>query len=284
LLEATRGEPWAGAKLPVLSVLTYSQNVLMAISGKTRSAWLLPTWTLCVEEQFYLLLPIVIYLTPKAHLRTAIISLILSASLFRIVIALTISDRNSLDLAEHVLLPSRWDLLFCGVLAAQAARSRETWEKLIAHDFRVLKLIVLSSIAVLPALAFLDKVTGWMSFDQFASLAIGTAFAAFILLIVGGAREAVRFRAKPLPFFGQISYCLYLIHQPVAGLMHGVILGRAPDIGTPAQFAVTLAAIGISVGIACVSWRYFERPLILIGHGWRYRHKASPAFYGTQAR
>ncbi len=74
-----------------------------------------------------------------------------------------------------------------------------------------------------------------------------------------------------LRFLGRISYAFYLIHQPVAGLMHAVIFGVEPDIGTGAQLCVTIAAAAASIGIAHLSWVYVESPLIRLGHHWRYR-------------
>ena len=49
--------------------------------------------------------------------------------------------------------------------------------------------------------------------------------------------------AMPPSLLGTISYGLYLIHQPVAGVMHGLILDARPDIATVPQVIVTFAAL-----------------------------------------
>jgi peptidoglycan/LPS O-acetylase OafA/YrhL len=97
------------------------------------------------------------------------------------------------------------------------------------------------------------------------------------LLTVSGAAEGARFRSKALCRFGTISYGLYLVHQPIAGLLHGFVLGARPDVGTPAQILVTLVALGLSFGVAALSWRFMERPLIQFGHRWRYERERLPA-------
>jgi peptidoglycan/LPS O-acetylase OafA/YrhL len=282
MLWLMKGQGWVGESLPAFPYFLYLQNVVMTFRGAEGAEWLLPTWTLCVEEQFYLTLPIILYLTPPAFVRRVIISLIVSATAFRILLAMTVSDQSVLELGEHVLLFSRWDLLFFGVLGAYIFRNEALSHRFSVKNFQLTKTITLGGIAVLPILAMLDKYAGLMSFDIIGNSAIGLAFMGFIFLVSSGAREAMRFRSGTLRFFGQISYCLYLIHQPVAGLMHGVILGGHPDIGTPAQFAVTVAAMAVSVAIASASWRFLEQPLIRIGHRWTYGYNGLPALKGDR--
>jgi peptidoglycan/LPS O-acetylase OafA/YrhL len=248
----------------------YLQNFAMSFSGVEVPHWLMPTWTLCVEEQFYLLLPVIVYLTPPRWLLRALVLLIASASLFRLILVLNSANK----LALFMLLPTEWDLLFLGVIGAYARRTPALWSRLIAGDRRVLKAIVFSGLAAVPLLAFGDNVLGLRSFDVVGRFALGVALSGLVLLLVSGSPEGARFRSPVLCFFGSISYGLYLIHQPVAGILHGLILGSAPDVATGPQVAVTLGALAASIGIAQLSWLFFERPLIRLGHHWRYRPAA----------
>lgn len=56
--------PWAASTLPAWSYFTFTQNFFMAVRGDVGTRWLTPTWTLAVEEQFYLLIPLLIFLLP----------------------------------------------------------------------------------------------------------------------------------------------------------------------------------------------------------------------------
>jgi hypothetical protein len=49
---------WIDTPLSAPSYFTFTQNFVMAWRGEIGTLWLLPTWTLAVEEQFYLLLPL----------------------------------------------------------------------------------------------------------------------------------------------------------------------------------------------------------------------------------
>jgi peptidoglycan/LPS O-acetylase OafA/YrhL len=102
--------------------------------------------------------------------------------------------------------------------------------------------------------------------DSLASVAI----ACFLLAIIHGAPEGVRYRSPILRSFGQISYALYLIHQPISGLLHGLLLGSVPDIGTPAQIGVTFLSVAMSIGVAVASWKWLESPILAWAQSYRY--------------
>jgi peptidoglycan/LPS O-acetylase OafA/YrhL len=146
------------------------------------------------------------------------------------------------------------DLLLAGVLLAVFYRSVELSRHVML--MRVLPLLALLMLFLLRLLC------GAQTFTVFGSTIFGMGVAAFLGAILCGAPEGKRFRSPLLRYFGQISYCLYLLHQPVSGLLHGLILDRVPDIGSLAGFAVSLLAMGTSVGIAAASWIWFERPIM----------------------
>jgi peptidoglycan/LPS O-acetylase OafA/YrhL len=175
-----------------------------------------------------------------------------------------------------MLLPTEWDLLFLGVLGAYAQRIPALWNRLQDNDQRGLKTITFAGLMLVPSLAIVDNVLGVHSFDVIGRLALGAALTGLVLLLVSGSPEGVRFRSPALRLFGLISYGLYLIHQLVAGILHGLILGTLPDIGTLPQLAVTIGAFTVSVGLAYLSWTYFESPLVRLGHHWRYRASQRP--------
>jgi peptidoglycan/LPS O-acetylase OafA/YrhL len=245
----------------------YVQNFVMSFTGVEVPQWLMPTWTLCVEEQFYLLLPVILFVTPRRWLVRVLVVLIASASLFRLGLVLMSANK----LALFMLLPTEWDLLFVGVLGAYALRTSALWRWITGNDRFALKIVIFAGLGAVLLLAIADALLGVRSFDVVGRLALAMALTGLVLLLVSGSPEGARFRSPVLRFFGQISYGLYLIHQPVAGILHGAILGSRPDMGSLPQISVTIAAFAASIGIAYLSWMFFESPLIRLGHRWRYR-------------
>jgi peptidoglycan/LPS O-acetylase OafA/YrhL len=72
-------------------------------------------------------------------------------------------------------------------------------------------------------------------------------------------------RVKWLCSLGTLAYGIYLFHQPVQYLLFGLIWRHAPEITSIGPFLATLAAVALTLLLATLSWRYFEKPLLLLG-------------------
>jgi peptidoglycan/LPS O-acetylase OafA/YrhL len=254
----TRGAAWSDTPFPAWVYGVFTQNIALPVWGGG-GKWLLPTWTLAVEEQFYLVLPMIFLLARRRWLGPILVALWLSAPLVRIA-----GLGNAY--APLTLLPSRMDLLLSGVLAAMLDARFDLSRHLLA-----LRLIPLVCVLLLLGLAAASRVGG---FEQAVTVLnpslLGVGVSAFLLSLVHGAPEARRYASPGLQYFGAISYALYLVHQPVSGLLHGLILGTQPDIGTPAEIGVSLLAATCSIGLATASWRWLERPCLAWGRGFRF--------------
>ena len=163
-----------------------------------------------------------------------------------------------------VLLPSRADVLICGLLAAVAIKHEAmAWHRIMGA-LRIAPIVLLLAIA---GLKLLDG-TRAIPFSIAGPTLTGLACAAFLLTLVCDAPEAARFRSRILCFFSQISYAVYLIHLPVLGLTHGLLLHAKPDIGTGAQWAATIGALPACVIVAWALTRLVEQPLTSYGRTW----------------
>src|SRR5258708_10084106 len=78
--------------------------------------WLAPTWTMAVEEHFYLIAPALIVFMPRKWL----VPVLASVAVFAILIRLAICTTHVGMMAALVLLPARALTLACGLLAALA--------------------------------------------------------------------------------------------------------------------------------------------------------------------
>jgi len=106
------------------SYLLYLQNLAMAYAGEYGAYWLSPTWSLAVEEQFYLGLPLLIRYVPPQHLRLLVAGFVVAAPLLRFGLALTPYNNPT---AQYVLTPPRFDALGFGMLTALLYRDPAAW-------------------------------------------------------------------------------------------------------------------------------------------------------------
>ncbi|HEY1481864.1 MAG TPA: acyltransferase, partial [Candidatus Acidoferrum sp.] len=254
--------------LPWYSYWTLTQNFWMARSNTSGLMVLAVTWSLAIEEQFYLTLPVMIRFLSKRALMVFVLSGIFLAPILRTLILVYWPDNI---LAGYVLMPCRADALLLGVLVAILLREQGNWERL-SRDTRYfgVAMIVLSS-----GVAYL----AWRSSLFFSQLmqTIGytwvSLFYATVLLFVLTHSESVLsaiLRNKALRWLGGLAYCTYLIHQTVLGFVVGPVWGQL-FITSGARFMAVLSALAITLLLANLSWKFLELPLIRKGHRFNYR-------------
>jgi peptidoglycan/LPS O-acetylase OafA/YrhL len=250
--------------LPLWSFLTFTQGFVMVARNDFGSDWLTPSWTLTVEEQFYLIAPLICLAVPRRHLLKALWACVALSIGFRV---LAFEGGVISSKAGMVLLPGAMHAMFLGMIGALLLEEKRIdwsrWDGLL----RVAPLVCLSGVI----LAKLAGGEGSPWFEQFGVPLVSVAAMLYLMAIVRNAPEAERLRSHALRVLGRLSYSIYLLHMPVLGLMHGLILGGRPDIGTWPQIAVTFAAVPVALALAWVVNRTIEQPMIAYGRTWKFR-------------
>lgn len=233
---------------------SYSLNYLQAAAGDFHVAGAVTGhfWSLCVEEQFYLVWPLVVWVTPARHLRAVCIA----------VLGMSIAVRGSLLLGgmpapgPHVILPGRLDGLVIGAWLASAARDGVD---LRATDRRAVLAALAGLVAVFLALPYRNGLMHSMSVTPVALLAASMLYAAL--------EDPRRFTSPVLVTAGRYSYGLYVFHVPVKVGLAAVGLDAAalvPVVRSGIAASVTMIAIGtaLSFGVAYLSWHLFEKRIL----------------------
>lgn len=260
-----------GPKLPWYSYLTFAQNVWM-VKLHTLGYWQLAvTWSLAVEEQFYLTLPFVIRFTSRKTLPYVLGVGVLLAPLIRTVLWFAV-DPQSATISAAYLAPCRMDALLLGVLAAWAVRDAVCWEWLLAHK------AIVGAASIMLGMGFLEMIHRRSSPLSFAMVSFGyTLIALFylslLLLAVTQTGFVSRlFRFRGLTELGILAYGLYLFHIPVIGLIYGLDGKASPQLTGLATFGLTLLGGLLLFALVRISWLYFEKPMIRRGHRYEYHH------------
>lgn len=232
------GHSLVAAVLSVANIYFWATSGYFEAPAATKP--LLHTWSLAVEEQFYLVIPplmIAVAHVAKNHKRALII--LLAGLSF----AVSVAGVYLWPQSTFYLLHSRaWELLL-GVLVGMYAppASRMVREVLAAGGL----LLILASIVV-----FREA----MHFPGLAALAPCLGAAAIIWSGSGGGTLTGRaLSLKPAAFIGLISYSTYLWHWPI------IVLYKQ-QFGEGGGAGETTAIIAASLVAGFLSWRFVERP------------------------
>lgn len=207
-------------------------------------------WSICVQEQFYLLWPLLILFLPRKWMLHAIVSVALAGIVFRMSCVIF-----------SVPTIARWVLPFGSLdsLAAGAALGWCGWRLRTIRGGWLIAPICLSMLALASVLRNSDP-------TQLKSVLVEPLEAgAFVILVArtatGFSGYTARFLTHPgLVFAGRISYGLYIYHVLVAMLFQRWL-------PSPLRFLITtpslrLMVFGVAtVGVAALSWRFLEQPI-----------------------
>ena len=235
------------------NILYYTESGYFAPDAHTKP--LLHTWSLAVEEQFYVFWPIALaWLFPKLGRRLWIAAA--GVALLSLVVAIwSVEHAPS---AAFYLIPSRtWELLTGALLVLIP------WPSL---DRRWLR----ESLAACGLLMILLSVKFYSEFTPFPGLAAVPPCLGAALLILTGAgartRAAQLLSWPPLVAIGKISFSLYLWHWPV------IVLARTVLFVEPSLSAAA-GELAASLALAAMSWRFVEQPF-RTGQGLAVRERA----------
>jgi peptidoglycan/LPS O-acetylase OafA/YrhL len=246
--------------IPLWSYATFTQNVFMGMNGNFGPHWLGITWSLAIEEQFYLILPLVVRFVPRPLLPSLFLSLCILAPILRHAVP---------GFVAFVLTPWRADCLLFGALLACGFRNPDfmsTVKKYWKHlNFLFVALIV--------GVGFMNFSGYLLKGGTFTHFWLALLFAMLLLLPLIH-REGMLARAlrnRILIWLGTISYGVYIFHQTVSGLVHGLIRGTYPHIGSWNDLLVTLLGLAITLVLAQLSYRGVESKIIAYGHSFSFR-------------
>jgi peptidoglycan/LPS O-acetylase OafA/YrhL len=229
------------------------------------------TWTLAIEEQFYLLWPLAVVLAGRRRLRWAIVPLLIVPTILR-----------TWGFHRHMLL-TRCDGLALGALLADLMYDRK---RVVANRRAYLGgFAAVGVIAALawrvgcPLMASLDGSTPAMwAIRAFALSTAASCWLYFalvgVVLLCQESPTLSLLRDRRLVHLGTISYGIYLYHPfvlifvPMAREALGIKL---------APWMLDVAEIGACIGLAEVSWRLVERPLLRLKDRFPYGRAPSAA-------
>lgn len=253
--------------LPWWSYIIGVQNFFMAARQSYGAYSLSGTWSLAVEEQFYLVFPMIVLITPRKYFLPLLLSLIILCPIGR-AICYSLDDR----FGYYVLMPLRADILAVGAIVA--------WFEYSPPGPRVKAMFRATfwvTLLLMPAAVFaVGQNVSW-AYWVHTYLVAFCGSALFMTVQNKGARELAFLRTGAAAFFARISYALYLVHGIVFANINGAFR-NLPEL-------VVILSFAISVLICMASYRFLEKPIIELGHRkYQYRPPAQNIAVASIAR
>jgi peptidoglycan/LPS O-acetylase OafA/YrhL len=245
-------------KLPGWTYATFTQNFWMAAHHLKGAEWLSVTWSLAVEEQFYLTLPLLVRFLPARFVGGGAALTIVGLLGYRIV------TKHS---PQSYLPFFNADCMAMGVLLAVLFRHGNF---VGALQRRHVPLALAAGLLTLAFAAVTWRPDGLGGFEKTLLVAWFGLLLALPIASPACVWAAV-LRQRWLVWLGQRSYGVYLIHQILSSILHGEIFARVPTLDSAASVLVTIGALVLTLLIAEASYRFFENPINRRAHRVRYR-------------
>jgi len=220
------------------------------------------TWSLAIEEQFYVIWAVVVWLC-RPHVLGALCGLTILAAPIARTVALA---QGAEPIDVYVLTQYRADALATGALLAWLLR--RGWLQGQAGTGLVVTATALGGVI---AVCWVDGggwwANLWMQRAGYSLLALTSA--GMLVAAVAQPQTALWPRLLSVGWlraFGKYSYCLYLIHLPVMRVMRASVLGP-DDFATmgsvwAGQLVFYVIATTAAFALAWISWRVFEAPIL----------------------
>ncbi len=223
------------------------------------------TWSLAVEEQFYLVWPLVVWSVGRRGLTNLCLVAILGTPFIRLGLWLPGAGTSP----AYVFTIARWDALAAGALVALLVRDAGGRRLLVRWRGRVAMLAAIALVALIVA------ERGFHSFDLWV-LVIGQSLiallsASLIACAVEDGPHAPRrlqgWLSTPwLRTAGKYSYAMYLFHQPIQQFLTPLLGEAVRSADTPWRLVrlslYILLVLALTLLASLASWRLIEKPCL----------------------
>ncbi len=230
--------------------VTYLQNFYIAFTGWGQFAFT-HTWTLAIEQQFYLLASLGLLLTPaRLHVR-----LIAAAFAGSLIFDLSFRSLGFMPIVVNLLPPNSFIFLAAGGLLVLSD------EKIPAGLAGRMSII---TAGIITAGLIAEPYTAWVGSDE-GQLLLTVIACSLVIIYVARNPSSILTSILELSFLrwlGTISYSLYIVHIPVRNVIRSLATVLGYDPSSPVgRLLFFLVVFMLSAAIATISWFSFERYL-----------------------
>jgi peptidoglycan/LPS O-acetylase OafA/YrhL len=231
-------------------------------------------WSLAVEEQFYLIWPLVVWsIRDRRKLIMCVSALILLCSLVRLTAPLFFISARTISIST----PTRADAILMGVLLSLICEST-----LYGWLVPTAKWMIIIGITTTAILAFSQGASwafGIGGREVLIPLANVTAVAMIVAVMEEGSLLNRLCSQRWICWLGSLSYSLYVFHLTFSNFFLYHLTPRFDALmrHSLALFASTILAFCTTLVLSLLSYRFIERPIMNLKDSMRYGSSAQPS-------
>ncbi|HMB95887.1 MAG TPA: acyltransferase [Tepidisphaeraceae bacterium] len=257
----------------------YLSNFPLVFTSDLSNNMLAVTWSLAIEEQFYLIWPLVVWLFAPAALQRICFALIFIALIVRTMLT-QMSGVSQMTI--YMLTPCRMDALAVGAILAMIIHQRGVaGARALAPAAKGIALI--SGISLIYVAVHSQNLFFADSPQHTIFYSVIAIFFGCVLLTVrtspSGSMTSWLFTRRWLRFLGRYSYAIYLVHLPVRTIVRDFVYPQdrfASAFGSalPGQFIFFVLCASLSILLALMSWHLLEKHFLRLKRYFPVRHMA----------
>ncbi|MES2732321.1 MAG: acyltransferase [Bacteroidota bacterium] len=245
--------------LPAWSYFMMVHNFFMGSLNNMGNDSISVTWSIGIEEQFYILFPLIVFFLKGKWLPYVLVIFIISASIIRL--------QFSSWIPAYVLLPCRMDAISLGALLAYY-NQQYNLNDIVRKHFIFFVIVLVMDVAICGIFYTVYDDLGSVKHTLFVVFfTIGILFA----LTKKQSWYGYLLRNKLLIWVGTISYSLYLFHYMILGLFHQIVSNKIGlGINNSKDIMVTLLALFSAILFSWGIYKLMELPLVNWGKKIKY--------------
>lgn len=269
LIPLTVGTPeWLGDSVDdQLWFWTYLQNWNRPFSNHGALA---PLWSLAIEEQYYLIWPLFVFMFQNRTLKIICFFMIVSAPIFRFFLfnylPNYVEGENIAKATAYNFTIARWDAIAIGSLIGIFVKEGKSQilQSIAKYGIIILAIIILTQIALFSNFTSVSSGIGLLNQTTAAFF-----FGCVIILVYSSVSSNLSISVlelAPLKSIGKISYSMYLFHLPLTVVWLGYWKVSFESVSALKTLIIVFfhyaTLVLITYGLSLLSWKVFEHPIL----------------------